>query len=150
MLEDLKKEMNAFFKDIDENIKNKDDLIYVKTRTTKLVDFIADEIEKIINYKEEKLNAIIKRQEQNDLKITELSEKIDTVYEDIYDESNDEFLISCPYCNNEFDAEIDEESDEIRCPECGNFIELDWNGNPDDDENNHGCGGNCSHCGGCE
>lgn len=134
MLEDLKNEMNAFFKDIDENIKNEDDLIYVKSRTAKLVDFIADEIEKIIDYKEEKLNAIIKKQEQEDLKIKELSEKIDTVYEDIYDEPSDEFLISCPYCNNEFDAEIDEESDEIRCPECGNLIELDWNGNPDDDE----------------
>lgn len=134
MLEDLKNEMNAFFKDIDENIKNEDDLIYVKSRTVKLVDFIADEIEKIIDYKEEKLNAIIKKQEQEDLKIKELSEKIDTVYEDIYDEPSDEFLISCPYCNNEFDAEIDEESDEIRCPECGNLIELDWNGNPDDDE----------------
>lgn len=134
MLEDLKNEMNAFFKDIDENIKNEDDLIYVKSRTAKLVDFIVDEIEKIIDYKEEKLNAIIKKQEQEDLKIKELSEKIDTVYEDIYDEPSDEFLISCPYCNNEFDAEIDEESDEIRCPECGNLIELDWNGNPDDDE----------------
>ena len=134
MLEDLKNEMSAFFKDIDDNIKNQDDLIYVKTRTSKLVDFIADEIEKIIDYKEEKLNAIIKKQEQEDLKIKELSEKIDTVFEDIYDEPSDEFLISCPYCNNEFDAEIDEDSDEIRCPECGNLIELDWNGNPDDDE----------------
>jgi DNA-directed RNA polymerase subunit RPC12/RpoP len=134
MLEDLKNEMSAFFKDIDDNIKNQDDLIYVKTRTAKLVDFIADEIEKIIDYKEEKLNAIIKKQEQEDLKIKELSEKIDTVFEDIYDEPSDEFLISCPYCNNEFDAEIDEDSDEIRCPECGNLIELDWNGNPDDDE----------------
>ena len=54
MLEDLKNEMSAFFKDIDDNIKNQDDLIYVKTRTAKLVDFIADEIEKIIDYKEEK------------------------------------------------------------------------------------------------
>ena len=37
----------------------------------------------------------------------------------------------------------------IKCPECGNLIELDWNGNPDD-EKDKGCGGNCSGCSGCK
>ena len=36
-----------------------------------------------------------------------------------------------------------------KCPECGNLIELDWNGNPDD-EKDKGCGGNCSGCSGCK
>ena len=46
-------------------------------------------------------------------------------------------------------SEIDEDFNEIRCPECGNLIELDWNGNPDNDQDK-GCGGNCSGCSGCK
>ena len=60
MLEDLKKEMNNFFKDLDENIKDKEELLYVKQRTADLVDFMVGEIEKIMDYKEDKLNALIK------------------------------------------------------------------------------------------
>ena len=51
MLENLKKEMNNFFKDLDENIKDKEELLYVKQRTSDLVDFMAGEIEKIMDYK---------------------------------------------------------------------------------------------------
>ena len=150
MLEDLKKEIYAYLKDINENIKDKEDLLYVQERSSKFVDVIANEIEKILDYKEDKLNAIIKKQELEEAKIQELREKIDMVYEDIYEEGNDDFQITCPYCNHEFDAEIDEDFNEIRCPDCGNFIELDWNGNPDEDEPNDNCSGNCSGCGGCE
>lgn len=150
MLEDLKKEMNSFFKDLNENVKDKEDLLYVKKKTSELIDFMINEIEKIMEYKEDKLNAIIKKQEQADLMFQTLSEKMDNIYEDIYDQSEmEDFSISCPYCNYEFDADIDEDFNEIKCPECGNIIELDWNGNPDDDQDK-GCNGGCSHCGGCK
>ena len=150
MLENLKKEMNDFFKDIDEHVKDKEEQLYLKQRTADLVDFIMDEIEKIMDYKEDRLNAIIKKQDQTDRLVQILNERLDTVYEDIYDEEPEEdFTISCPYCNHEFDADIDEDFNEIRCPECGNVIELDWNGNPDDDQEG-GCSGGCSHCGGCK
>ena len=106
----------------------------------------------IMDYKEDKLNALIKKQEQADRLIQELNDKMDNVYEDIYNEVQEEnFTISCPYCNYEFDAEIDEDFNEIRCPECGNLIELDWNGNPNDDQDKgNGCSGGCSHCDGCK
>ncbi len=148
MLEHLKKEMNSFLNDVNQNIKDQNDLIYIKERTSKLLDVMMEEVEKLVDYKEEKLNAIVKKQREEEIKLQELREKIDTIYEDIYEEEDDSFSISCPYCNHEFDAEIDEEFHEIRCPECGNLIELDWNGNPDDEQDS-GCGGNCSNCGGC-
>ena len=149
MLEDLRNKMLEFYKDIDKNVKDEESALYVKKQTTDLVDFVIDEIEKIMDYKEEKLNALIKKQQETDQMIQELNNKMENVYEDIYDEMpEDEFLISCPYCGFEFDADIDEDFSEIRCPECGNTIELDWNGNPDDDD--RGCGGSCSHCGGCK
>ena len=149
MLDNLKKEMKSFLKDIDENIKDEKDLIYIKTRSSELLNVVMDEIDNLINYKEDRLNAIIKKQEQEGKLLKELQEKIDNVYEDIYEDAGDDFLISCPYCGFEFDADIDEDLDEITCPECGNIIELDWNGNPEDDEGPN-CGGNCSHCNGCE
>ncbi len=149
MLDNLKKEMKSFLKDIDENIKDEKDLIYIKTRSSELLNVVMDEIDNLINYKEDRLNAIIKKQEQEGKLLKELQEKIDNVYEDIYEDAGDDFLINCPYCGFEFDADIDEDLDEITCPECANIIELDWNGNPEDDEG-PSCGGNCSHCNGCE
>ena len=150
MLEDLKKEMKSFLKDLDENIKDEQDLIYVKTRTAKLLDIMMNEIDNLITFKEDRLNAIIKKQEKEDAKLKELQEKLDNVYQDIY-EYDEDFSIKCPYCGNEFDVWVDEEDlNEIKCPECSNIIELDWSGNPDDDIDNNGCGGNCSGCQGCE
>ena len=149
MLEDLKKEMKSFLKDLDANVKDEQDLIYVKTRTAKLLDIMMDEIDNLITFKEERLNAIIKKQEKEDAKIKELQEKLENVYQDIY-ECDEDFSVKCPYCGNEFDVWVDDENlNEIKCPECSNIIELDWGGNPDDDIDN-GCGGNCSGCQGCE
>ena len=148
MLEDLKKEIHSFLKDVDENIKDEEDLKYIKIRTSKLLDVVIDEINKILDFKEEKMNAIIKKQEQEDSKIIELQEKINNVYQDIY-EDEESFLINCPYCGTEFDAWVDEDLKEIKCPECSNIIELDWSGNPNDDDDGD-CNGNCSHCKGCE
>ena len=97
MLEDLKQEMSNFFKDIDENIKDEKEQLYLKKRTAELVDFMMNEIEKIINYKEEKLNTIIKKQEQTDHIIEILNDKMDNIYEDIYDETvESDFLVTCP------------------------------------------------------
>ena len=143
MLDNLKKEMKSFLKDMDDNIKDEKDLIYIKTRSSELLNVVMDEIDNLINYKEDRLNAIIKKQEKY------VIDKLKVCYEDIYEDIEDDFQISCPYCGNEFDADIDEDLEEIVCPECGNIIELDWNGNPDDDGGPN-CGGNCSHCNGCE
>ena len=149
MLENLKREANSFLNDLEKNIKDPKELRFLKTRSIEFINIVLDEIEKIMDYKEDRLNAIIRKQEQNDKSVQELQEKIDMMYQDIYEEESADFAIICPYCNYEFDAQIDENFNEIKCPECGNTIELDWNGNPDDDQGT-GCSGNCSNCGGCE
>lgn len=148
MFEDLKNEMHSFFNDMDENIENKEDLKYIKKRTLMLFDAIFDNIEKIATYKDAQMKSIIKKQEIGEQKMHELKEKVEEMYEELYDESEVDFSINCPYCNYEFDADIDDDIKEIKCPECGNTIELDWNGNPDDDGEN--CSGGCSGCGGCK
>ncbi|MCI8519751.1 MAG: hypothetical protein HFJ51_06980 [Clostridia bacterium] len=58
-----------------------------------------------------------------------------------------DFEIVCPYCNAEFISDIsDDPSEELRCPECGNLIEVDWH--ECEDGCDHNCGGDCScdHC----
>ena len=149
MLDNLKNEMDSFYKDLDENIKNEDEREYIKIRTSELIEAVIDEIDDLVNLKEETLKEILRKQEQDDRKIQELQKRIDYVYQDIY-EDEDDFTIECPYCNTEFDAYVDEDLTEIRCPECSNLIELDWSGNIDDDDDHGDCNGNCNHCGGCE
>ena len=107
-----------------------------------------NEIIKILKNMDEKLNTLIQKQKQDELKMEELNEKLNNIYEDIYETYEDGFEISCPYCNFIFNADIDENFNEIKCPECGNSIELDWTGNLDDGED-FGCNGGCSHCKGC-
>ena len=150
MLDNLKNEMDSFFKDLDENIQNEDEREYIKIRTSELIEAVISEIDDLVNLKEETLKEILKRQEQDDRKIQELQKRIDCVYRDIYEEDDeDDFTIDCPYCNTEFEAYVDEDLKEIKCPECSNIIELDWTGNIDDDD--HGdCSGNCDHCDGCK
>ena len=58
------------------------------------------------------------------------------MYEDGFD-----FEIICPYCNAEFIADVESKSN-IKCPECQNTIELDWNGG----EEINPCSGHCSSC----
>ena len=149
MLNNLKKELISFMKDVKENIKDEEDLFYITKRIDKLVDRVIKETEKIVNYKENEVNEILKQQEKESQKLEELKNKVDNLYADIYEEDYEEgFQITCPYCGTNFDALIDEDFEEIVCPECSNHIELDWSGNPNDDEPNSGCSGSCSKCGG--
>ena len=105
---------------------------------------LISELEKIVAGEKTFAEAI-----EEEKKLAILKEKLDSVYEDIYDEAEDNFEITCPYCGTEFEEIIDEVSDEvIICPECGNQIELDWDGNPNDDDK--GCSGNCGNCGECK
>lgn len=89
-------------------------------------------------------------------RISDLESKLDNVQKvveniesDIYlDEEieDQEDTITCPYCDYEIPIYYDENIKEVECPECNNIIELDWSG---DIDNNNGCGGHCSSCGGC-
>ena len=110
---------------------------------------ILSELEKKISKIEERLEII----ENNEKSITsilgqlqsEISEIEGDIYENDEQEGEYEFEIVCPYCNLEFLADItliNQEKNEITCPECNNIIELDWN---EEDE----CSGHCHGCHGC-
>lgn len=110
---------------IEKNLKNKDDLDFVKKQITELTMSYLNELEKI---------------EQNyDFKISRCSERIDDLekaMEKMNEENSDEEIdvepITCPYCNSKFLIEFDDSQKQIKCPDCKNIIELDWE-NFDDD-----------------
>ena len=149
MLDNINIDLQNFISDINDNLENEADKSYVIERTTVLLDNIINKIENMSAEREEKLEAFIKKQKENEIKLQELEDKVSNIYEDIYEDEEEDFSITCPYCNYEFEADINEDLSEIKCPECGNSIELDWYGNLDD-ENDNGCSGHCSNCGGCE
>ena len=170
----LKNEYKSFLDDIEKNIKNKDDLTYIKKRFSDFVDVILEEVENSAEYKNERIEKIEKAQEMDYIssykteqieaweksqkevqeKLAKMQTVLDNIEKDIYSEDGFDFEIICPYCNYEFFVDIDENKTEIECPECKNTIELDWSGDIEDEpkENktkNSNFQGGCPGCHGC-
>lgn len=148
-MKNIKNEYKSFLDDIEKNIKNKEDLEYVKKRFTAFLDQVLDEINSIIEYKKEEVEELEKRQQEIERKMSKMQSIIDNIEKDIYAEDGFDFEIICPYCNHEFIIDVDENKTEIECPECNNLIELDWSGDVDDEPSVGGCLGDCHGCHGC-
>ncbi len=143
----LKESYTSFLKDIEANIQNKEDLLYVKARFAKFLDVVLEEMDRIMEYRKQEVEELEKKQNQLDEKMEKMEQIVSHIEQDIYSEDGFDFEIVCPYCNYEFVIDVDEEKTEIECPECHNMIELDWSGDLEDDE--QGCSGSCSSCHGC-
>ena len=131
--------------DLNHNIKNKEDLAYVKEKLADFVDIVIQELNGVVRFKEDKMDQLEQTQRELDAKINKMQQILDNIEKDIYSDEGFDFEIVCPYCNYEFFIDVDEEKTEIQCPECENMIELDWSGNPDEGADS-GCDGSCSGC----
>lgn len=147
MIQNIKKEIDQFFTNIEEKVKNQEELEYVKEKANKLISVFLDEMDKIIENEEIKIEKIEKKQKEMEKQIEKMQKIIENIEKDIYMEDEFDFDITCPYCDYEFAIEYDEEEKETECPQCHNIIELDWSG--DLEEEITGCSGNCAQCGGC-
>lgn len=145
MIKDLKNEMMSFIEALETTIKDEKELQCLKEKTAHLFEVFADELENVFRYKEDKIKQIEQRQNLADEKLEEMDAIIKNITRDIYDEYED-FEIICPYCNYEFDSDVDETISEIICPECQNTIELDWG---EDIGQSLDCTGDCSGCNEC-
>lgn len=96
---------------------------------------------------EKKLDLILQKQQELENKMNKLEYSISRIESDIYLDEEMDFEITCPYCNNEFVVDFDENKTEVTCPECKNVIELDWTGDLDGELScdSHGCAG-CHSC----
>lgn len=144
----LKNEYKSFLDDIEKNIKNKEDLEYIKGRFASFLDVVLDQMDYIMDYKKEEITKLEDTQNKLSSQIEQMQQVIDNIEKDIYTEDGFDFEIVCPYCNYEFIIDVDENKTEIECPQCQNIIELDWSGDIDE-EDNKGCSGSCHGCQGC-
>ena len=67
----LKSEYKSFLDDIEKNIKNKEDLEYIKKRFSNFLDIMLDQMDYISEYKKEQIDALVKEVINNHNKITE-------------------------------------------------------------------------------
>ena len=126
---DLKKRFNNILQDIEKNVTNKEDLDYIKTQVYNISLLFLDELDKLAEINLNRLNTMVDREKELEAKIESMEKIIDKLEKEVYSSDDDsDFEIVCPYCNSEF---IEDFSNgikyEVRCPECDNVIELDWN-----------------------
>lgn len=146
-MSNLQENFKKIIDDLDKNIENKKDLEYIKTQIYNISILFMDELDKISELNMDKMNRLIVRHKELTNRMQQLETTMNQIEKDIYLDPNEEelgFEVICPYCNTEFEVDMNNEiQSEVKCPECNNVIELDWNGED-------GCDGHCGHCGGCE
>ncbi len=141
---DINTKFKQILTDLEDNIKNKEDLEFAKTQIFKLYSIFFDEINRIEETVATKMETIAGREIALQEKVEKLEHKVCSMEKELFlDDEESDFSITCPYCNNEFIADYDELKDEVEGPECSNIIELDWG---DEKEETEGCSGNCSGC----
>lgn len=146
----LGEEYNRILSEIERTISNENEREIVKQKVVELSSLFISTMEKMSDMVENKIAKVEEKQKELDEKIEKVNKSVNEIENDIYDEENGEFdfEIVCPYCSYEFVTDLnmlDNEKSEIKCPECNNIIELDWN----DNEEEEGCSGHCCDCHGC-
>ena len=143
-MSDLKNHYQAILTELENHFQNEDDQAFVLSKFQELSMMFMDVIDRLTFLTDIRVKEVEETQKVIEDRIEIVKKAVDGIENDIYEDDEPyEFEISCPYCNNEFVADINsEENTEIECPECHNIIELDWN----EEE----CGGCCSGCDGCE
>ena len=139
---DLQANFKNIMNDLEENIKNKEDLEYIKTQIYNISTLFLDELDRLADLNMNKLDTLIAKYKNIDERIQKLENSVNHIEKDIYVEEDYDFGITCPYCNYEFNVDFTNGvKKEVNCPECNNMIELDWN-----EDEQTSCNGGCSGC----
>lgn len=140
----LQDKFNAIIAKIEERITDPEDLDFIKQQIADISILYIDELNKIMDLSERRVNQVYENQKVLEKKMSELEKGMNTIEKELFVEDEYDFEITCPYCNYEFIADINSDKKEVECPECHNLIELDWN------QDEHDCEGHCCSCDGCE
>ena len=144
---EMQKQFKKIISDIEENLKNKEDIEYVKNQIYNMYNIFLDEFDKLEARSTEKMESILIRYKVLEDRMSEIENSIDKIENDIYINESQyyDFDITCPYCDTEFSVDCsDGMKDTVVCPECNHTIELEWH----DHEHDGGCGSHgCHECG---
>jgi len=139
--------MKEIMKNLEEKIKDEQDLSVAKVEIFNLYNAFVEEISTLNELAQSRMAELAEAQKEANDRMEKIEKSLKKIENDIYldDEQDDgEYTmeIVCPYCNKNFSVEMEQivEKDEMVCPECKNTIELDW-----------GTGCSCHDCDGeCE
>ena len=143
-MSNLNVKFKKILEDLEQNIKNKEDLEYIKVQIFNLYNMFFDEINRIEEMTATRMETVAVAQAALQEKVEKLENEVKSMEKELFIDEDSDFSITCPYCNNEFIVECEDLKDEIECPECNNIIELDWGDECDGhDECDHDC--SCCH-----
>ena len=109
-MSDLKGKYKKILEDLENNIKNPEDLVYAKEKFMELTLIFMDIIDRLTLLTDARIKEMEERQEEINNRINNVQSAIDEIEGDIYeDDENYEFEIVCPYCNYEFTTDIADE-----------------------------------------
>ena len=112
-MSDLNNKYKNIINEIEEKIKNPEELEFVKGKFTELSVFFIDIIDKLTSMTDARLSEIEENQREIDNRILKVQNIVNNIEDDIYsDDENYEFEIICPYCNYQFIADVDSEINE--------------------------------------
>lgn len=132
--------------DIENSISNEKEREYVSKRIHEMSCMFIDFIDRITKLDDARIELIEENQDKIIATLSKLTDSVNLIKNDIYEDDGYDFEIVCPYCNHEFVADIESElREEVACPECHNIIELDW----EDEEEKSSNTNHCSGCSGC-
>ena len=88
---EIRKEFTNFLDDLDKNIKNQEDLKYIKERSAVFMNVILDHIDFILQLKEDKISEIEEKQNIIQNKLNGIEKDIAEIQQEMYidDEDND-------------------------------------------------------------
>lgn len=141
-MSDLQKKFNKIVSDIEKNLKNQEDIEYVKTQIYNMYNVFIEEFEELEAKSTEKIESLLIRYKVIEDRMSDIEDSIGKIENDIYiKESEDyDFEIECPYCEAQFTVDCSNGiKDTVKCPECNHVIELDWN-------EHEGCSHDCCDC----
>ena len=136
---DFTKRFQDIVNDINNNIESEKERAFINEKIAEISMLNMEMMEEMSIIMKSKIDDLIKSQKSVESKINKIEASVLGIENDICDDGYD-FEIICPYCNTQFIADIESKT-EIKCPECQNVIELDWN-----NEESQGCSGHCSMC----
>ena len=123
----LSKDYERIMSDIENTISDDKEREIVKEKVSELSMLFINMIDNMNDMVENKIKKMEEKQKDIDTKLNILQTNVNEIENDIYDEEDGEydFEIVCPYCNNEFVTDLsilEDDKNEIKCPECGNLI----------------------------
>lgn len=144
-MSDITKRFKNIMDDIENNISDVKEREYVNKKLVEISMLHMEIIDNMTDIIKNKIINIENNQKNIESKLNIIQNSVSGIENDIYDEDGYEFEIICPYCNTEFVADVESKTD-IKCPECQNIIELDWNGGDICKDEINPCSGHCSRC----